>query len=568
MIQAHFRKILAVIAVAFFLALLPLAGTRPTGGDRIAQTAGIIRIYCEQPERMFFRGPHIHFGNNPFNLEFTFFEWAQGHIARTVNPNCDAVEPVAKIVHMASGAAAVFAAGLLAALLVGIVASGPTGALAQVLSGVLASLLLATDGLWLRYATYTMIDERVMAIALFAILAALQRRVWLAFPLWLLVILQRPQVFAFAGSFWAATEFLMLAQARKEERSLKRHFRQALPTVAAIAAVTLCGAYYFKWSSALNAQSDLPWIQWMGPRSRKWFMGNWGDRFTLAFYRNLIVEWLRRSSLYAGLVAVVFAFAVRNLTGMNLGSRERLKESVLEVLKVACPYLVALFGYTFVFYAVFIVHEYYALPVNAGRAVTAGAVLGLGAVELLLAALTNRRWAAITAALLATVVAWPASQGLRHYIQFAARINDPAAPGYLADWNVQVFPKERSLVVMSTPSSARELFMLYLTKQRGFAWCTQNPKFAPRKYWKEQGVEYVAWETGHDPVTKQTNWTVRTMEEELAYARARGWSSDVNDVWAGRTMAEWAALGSRNFLDPCLYEKDYDPRTWKNSAAP
>lgn len=567
MIQAHFRKILAAIAVVFFLATVPLAGTRPTGGDRVGQTAGIIRIYCEQPGRLFFKGPHIHYGDNPFNLEFTVFEWVQGHIARAVNPSCDAVEPVAKIVHMASGAAAVYAAGLLAAFLVGIVASGPTGALAQVLGGVLAALLLASDGLWLRYATYTMIDERVIALALFAILAALQRRALLSFPLWLLVILQRPQVFAFAGAFWAATEFLMLARARREERSFRRHLREAAPTLASLAAVALCGAFYFQWSSAMNAQSDLPWIQWMGPRSRKWFMGDWGDRFTFAFYKNLIIEWLRRSSLYAGLIAVAMAFVVRHLAAMNLRSKERLKESVLEVLAVAFPYFCALFGYTFVFYAVFIVHEYYALPVNAGRAVTAGAVLGLGAVELLLAALSNRAWASFTAALLAAVVAWPAAQGLRHYAAFATHIEDFKSPGYLGDWNVQVFPKERSMVVMAVPNSGRELYQLYMTKQRGFAWCTQNAKFAPRKFWKDHGVEYVAWHDGFDAAAKRTKWIVRTIDEELAYARARpGWSSDVNDVWAGRTMAEWAALGSRNFLDPCLYEKDYDPRTWKDGS--
>ena len=29
-------------------------------------------------------GPQIHFGHNPFNLEFTGFEWAQGAIARVI----------------------------------------------------------------------------------------------------------------------------------------------------------------------------------------------------------------------------------------------------------------------------------------------------------------------------------------------------------------------------------------------------------------------------------------------------------------------------------------------------
>ncbi|MBI3554630.1 MAG: hypothetical protein HY074_00020 [Deltaproteobacteria bacterium] len=62
--------------------------------------------------------------------------------------------------------------------------------------------------------------------------------------------------------------------------------------------------------------------------------------------------------------------------------------------------------------------------------------------------------------------------------------------------------------------------------------------------------------------TRQPIWNIRSIDEEMAYARAHSWSSDVNDVWGGKSMAEWAALASRTGRDPCLNAKDYDPRKW------
>jgi hypothetical protein len=46
--------------------------------------------------------------------------------------------------------------------------------------------------------------------------------------------------------------------------------------------------------------------------------------------------------------------------------------------------------------------------------------------------------------------------------------------------------------------------------------------FAPRAFWKNEGVKYVAWAGEQDPKTRLFNWDVRTIEEELSFAKKMG----------------------------------------------
>jgi hypothetical protein len=152
--------------------------------------------------------------------------------------------------------------------------------------------------------------------------------------------------------------------------------------------------------------------------------------------------------------------------------------------------------------------------------------------------------------------------GLRDYAKFALNINNPNKDFYHPDWGRQVFPKKHGFSAVVVPGTGRDLLFLYLTGQRGFVWCLSNPANAPRKFWKEQGVENVGWWKGIDPATHLPIWDVHSIDDELKLARAKGWSSDVSDVWAGHTMAEWSALASRTGKDPCLDNRDADPRGW------
>lgn len=540
---------IALMLLLFLLFTLPLAFERVAGGrsaERQGYTAGIIRIYCQEPGHSVLAGPQIHFGKNPFNLELTAFEWAQGVTARVVGgAECDTiVEVVGKIFSIICSALGILGLALLASHL-----WGP-------LAAAFAAVLLATDELWLRYATYTMIENRVLACGVFAILFSLRRRAALAAVLWALTFMQKPQIFVFCCALWGVIELVTMPSLAQLLKA--KNFRRVLLgwCVASVA-----GVAWFAWSNHLGKQSDLPWIIHTGPRIHNWYFGSWGERVSFGYFRNLLLSWIRESGLNAALPALL----VLALFG---GLAMTVKESLKALLVRTLPLLAALFFYTFTFYPVFIVHEYYALPLNIGRSlVTAGALAlvieasrrGVGKKSLLRAA----RSATIAAALVVAVVLGRyALIGLQAYGHFALNINNPAMSFYHPDWNHQVFPKKHGFSVVAAPGTGRDLLFLYLTGQRGFVWCSQNFENAPRAYWKAQGVEYVGWWQGIDEATRLPIWKIRSIDEELALARKMGWSSDTHDVWAGKSMAEWAALASRTGRDPCLDAKDYDPRKW------
>ncbi len=529
----------ALVLFCFLLFTLPLAFERVAGGrsaERQGYTAGIIRIYCQEPAHSVLKGPQIHFGRNPFNLELTVFEWAQGITARVIGgEGCDTtVEILGKIFSIICSAIGILGVALLATHLWGPVA------------GCIAAILLGTDELWLRYATYTMIENRVLTFGVFAILFSLRRRPVAAGLCWALTFLQKPQIFVFCTAFWLATEFA-LARSFKLLVASKR-FRKVC---VAFAGASLTGFAWFGWSNHVGIASDLPWIIHTGPRIKNWYFGNWQERVSLGYVKQLLLAWFKESGVNAGLPLIAALW----FTGADAADLKLL-------LKRALPLLAALFVYTFTFYPVFIVHEYYALPLNVGRALTTAAVLGL-AVEAL--PKLNRRLSRLTILTLVCVVAVVgryAIIGLHDYSKFALNINNPEVSFYHPDWNHQVFPKKHGFSVVVVPGSGRDLLFLYLNGQRGFVWCLDNPENAPRAFWKAQGVESVGWWDGIDLKTRLPIWNVRSIDEELAYARAHSWSSDIHDVWAGKSMAEWAALASATGRDPCLNAKDYDPRKW------
>ncbi|MBI3554631.1 MAG: hypothetical protein HY074_00025 [Deltaproteobacteria bacterium] len=321
----------ALVVFCFLLFTLPLAFERVAGGrsaERQAYTAGIIRIYCQEPGHSVLQGPQIHFGRNPFNLELTLFEWVQGVAARVISgPECDTeVEVLGKVFSIVFSAIGVLAAALLAAQLWGPVA------------GAIAAILLGTDELWLRYATYTMIENRVLTFGVFAILFSLRRRPFAGGLAWALTFMQKPQIFVFCGAFWLGTE-IAISRSVRQLLAIKR-FRKVC---VAFAAASVTGFAWFAWSNHVGTQGDLPWIIHTGPRIKNWYFGNWQERVSFGYVKNLLLAWFKESGINAGLPLITALW----FTGADAADFKLL-------MKRALPLLAALFIYTFTFYPVFI----------------------------------------------------------------------------------------------------------------------------------------------------------------------------------------------------------------------
>jgi len=546
-------------AAVFLFLTLPLAFERPSGGrsaERQGFTAGIIRMYCHNPSHSILKGPQIHFGNNPFNLEYTGFEWLQGVLARGLGgTECEgAVEKIGKSVSIWFSAASLLVLGALSFALAQLVGIATPFAL---IGSAVSVFLLACDELWLRYATYTMVENRMLFFALVALYgsvrteagskAGMARYVWplIAGSAWAMTGVHKPQGFAFFAVFW--TVFL----------AIRWRIQGIAPSVRGILALgtgSLVVVGWLAWGHVLGQASDLPWILHTGPRATRWYFGNWSERFEPKFFTSNLLKWAQQT----GIFLVLPALAV-----LSIFFRRPVKAWALKFAQVAVPYGIALFVFVFLFWAVYIVHEYYALPFDVGRALATGIALALLAEVVLGTIDKHHRLLALALAVLVTAVCGTAyRKGVPPYLAYAARINDPRAPDYLHGWNEQVFPERHPFVVMTVRSRGSELLYLYKAKARGFVWCTHNPIHAPRKYWKDQGVRWVAWgEPSPDPATPGLyQWTVRSIEQELELARKNNWSSDVDDHWAGRTMAQWAAHASSNGKDPCL--DNPDPRSW------
>lgn len=558
--MGEMRRWALPLLIGIFLALtVPMALERPSGGrsaERQGQTAGVVRIYCQDPSWTPLRAPQVHYGNNPFNLEFTLFEWLEGMLANAIDgPTCDSVEPVSKVINVL-----VSALGLLVVYWLGATLWSP-------LSGFIAALLLASDELWMRYASYSMIENRVLVCAGLAIFFSLRRWAIPAFLFWALTLTQKPQIFAFVGPFWVVLELVRAgslpsvfgmtkSQILSNGPSFKTKLR-SLTTIAAFGAALGVGMAYYFWSCRVNEQSDLPWITWMGPRVRRWFMGDWADRFSTTYAKHLALDWVRRSGLIVAVPAVLV-----------LGAAHSRLNALKQLVGRSLPLLAGMLGLTFVFYPVFKVHEYYVLPLNFGFALTCAGVLAFLLEQRIFfdSGKARPRYSfLIHLALICALVGLPAVKGLARYADFVLESRNVDSPIYHRAWNVRVFPPGRGLVVMAIPHSPRDLMHLYLTKRHGFQWCAENKAFAPRAFWKSQGVTHVAWAEGDpDPKSGLFHWTVRTIDEEIAFARKNHWSADGQyDVWAAHSMAEWAAFASGEGLDPCIGSENFDPRRWR-----
>ncbi len=533
----RFRTVILLLLCGAFLTMtVPFAFRAPYGGERNGYTSGMIRIFCQEPGRFFLKGPQVMLGARPFNYELPLFEWMQGHVARALSggdKECPAVEPVAKIFSIFWAVIAILAVAWVAQLM-----------FQSHLASLIAAGLLTVDHMWLEYSTYTMIETRTIALLLLAMGVSLSRDKWRRVPrgvapavaatLWGLAFMQKPQFWLFFVALWLAFEALHYKKKRSD----------AILAIGIILSTSVGLAYYY-FVGQMNTASDLPWVQWMGPRTHGWYFGHWEDRFTFSFWKSLTQNWFKRSGLY-------FALVVALLLLMAQG-KDRFKQLAKATVQGSLPLLAATFIYPFVFYHVIVVHEYYAHPYNVGSALITGGVLALilnavrGSVPLLI----------VAGLLVFGRIGDQAHRGLTRMSSLVDKVK--SAEGL---WNAQVFPEKNSFVVMACPGNGRDFMHLYMTKQRGFMWCAANEEFAPRKFWKESGVQYVAWARHVETATGRITWEVVPIEKELERARAKGWSSDVKDVWAGRSMTEWAALGSRTGHETCADPKDFDPRNW------
>ncbi len=540
MIERNKNKIIAFLMLFFICITLPAALKRPTGGrsgERQGQTAGMIRSYCvdfsnHTHKWSLLKGPQVHYGNQPFNLEFPLFELAQGKLASLVDgPNCDSVEPIAKTVNIFISALAI-----LAIYLLGIQLSGS-------IAGLISATLICGNELWIRYATYSMVDNRVIVCALFAILVTVQRRWFLTFILWSLVLIQKPQAFSFLAPFW------LILELTRDSKFYKKRIN--VPTLISFFLAFCVGAFYYKWSVKVNIESDLPWVTWMGPRSQQWFFGDWTDRWTAAFYKGVFFDWFRKTgiNIVLPLLFLLWIFPTR---------RFNFFKNLKTILIYTLPFLIARFLAYFVFYNVYVVHEYYSLIINTFSILTCGLVWGV------LYTLKCTRYPIlirmIGTYLFILILLIPQ---LSEYFIFLKNINNQSDWRYQPEWNVQLFPKKNVLVAMAGSNSGRDILPLYFSKQQGYAWCSKNKEFAPRAFWKSQGVEYVAWWIENDPVSKMPKWEVLSIEDELKKARENNWSSDTNDYWSAHSMSDWAKLASAKGYDPCGNIEHFDPRKWQ-----
>ncbi len=544
---------LFILSTFFLILTLPFAFDRPSGGrsaERQAFTAGIIRNYCFEPKTDFFHTPMLNFGKNPFNLEMTAIEWLEGHLARIIDGgSCESVEPLAKSLSVLFSLLGIIALYFLSKKIWEML--GLKSSLSHA-AGLCSAFSLASNELWLRYSAYSMIENRVLSFALLAVLFSLQQRTVFAFLFWALVFLQKPQVFLFTSALWLGVIVVFIFTRREGSASSPSWLSQVQKIlspkiISAYVCACILGFLWFFYTHETNPQSDLPWIVHTGPWQRKWYFGDFSERISVFYFKNLILNGLRNTGLNFALPIMLVFLIFRQ-------KAKDISEHLQNLLKLVVPYFVSVLIYTFIFYPMYVSHEYYALPLNVAKTLTVGLVT-----VYLMGILYPRRQMLISLLVLLIFIATPE---LKKYTAFAKEFRDPHSKVYFPAWNHQIFP-ERALVVIAAPGPGHDLLHLYFTKQKGFFWCAQNEKFAPRAYWKSQGVKYVAWSDGkEDPLTHLKTWTVRSMEEELKLARDRGWSSDVNDVWSAHSMAEWSQIAGLKDKKPCNGVGEYDPRTW------
>lgn len=541
------RALLILVILLFTGSSFPLIdkrSSRENVAERQAQTAGMVRLYCKDSSRTVLDSPQIPFGKNSFNMELSLFEWIEGRVAAAWDgPRCDSVEKVMR-------AFALFCTALALVIVFEVIREtmSSLGFRNAGWAGFVGAVCLATDQLWLKFSTFTLVDSRMVACSMLAYLLIIKRRWFLALLFWILTIGQKPQAFAFIGPFYVCLD-LVLHFLKNSVKKISYWNRDRVYFAAILFAAVCSCAVYMQYSVHINESHDLPWLAWMGPKLKRWMFGNWNERWELAFYKSQILEWFRKCGLFLLPLAVFL-------------DRENRNRVLKTALLLSIPFFVGRFLHTFIFLNVFKAHDYYAIPQNGLGELSRGLVFG----TLLTAFLELRGpdwkkyFATAAVAFTLFLSAW---SPVREHIEFVQNIENPKWDHYLPHWHLNIFPDDDEMVVMANPGRGRDYLDLYLTRHPGHIWCNYNKEFAPRAYWKSEGVRYVAWAEGKDPATGDTHWVVRTMEEELARARANGWSSDINDAWAGKSMAQWAAMASSLDKDPCEGDpKNRDPRVW------
>ena len=551
---------LAVILILFTFIQLPKIGLTPAREnvfERQSQTAGMVRLYCLDGSRHPLASPQLPWGTGAFNMELSIFEWAQGAVSRLVDGgSCQSVELVTQITALIAAVVT-----LVLAFLLGNALFGPFAA-------VLCAGALAFDSAWLKFSTYMLMDIRSVAFAFLGGYLCLKRRWTWATLAWFVSASHRPQAFTATGTFFIILLGIVLWM-RERRFSLKSTLAAAVPVVLG-GALGLC---YHVYAAVFNRSHDLPWFTWAGPRIFNTYFGNWHERWEAAYWKGLFFDGLHKTALNLALASIFSIGLLLFLGARKDASRAQhvrfIQNLLKKVLILTLPYIVGRFIYTFLFLTVFKWHDYYAVPLNGLGALTKGLILGFilkQTAEYLRGSRTRLRALSIaTAVTVVPLLVWGASNAVRD-ARFTAERRDPTSSLYYHDWGQTIFPATdtRSLVVVVHPRAARDMGYLYISKHPGFTWCNHSPENAPRAFWQQQGVKYVAWPEDGAP-GQPLRWKVRTMAEELAHARAQGWSSEVKDYWAGRTMAEWAKIASRHDLNPCQGDiHQRDPRLWKD----
>ena len=530
-----------ILAVLVFLsASLPYKHLNTVVGrtsDRQAQSLGVFRYYCENSEKSFFPSVQLHYGNRPFTLEMTFMEWGTAKIARLFDVPCSEMTEFARAAN-----ALVFAAILLVIFLIAnrLLKISQSLELSKsefptlFISGCL--LFLSSDWFFLKNSLYPLPEGRAILVGLLAFFFSLKGRNLIAIFFWVLAFAFKPQIFLFGFIFSELMIFIKIYRLRLESY-LKKQFIYVV--VTALLIVT-----YFSWVSHINAESDLPWVTWMGSWHKDWFFGDIKDRVSLDFWKGAFLNAFRTTHM-----ATIFAFF---LLAKIFGKKPAGKNIHFALLLL--PQVAAILVLQGFFYNAYKENEYYALPLHVYGALTLFTVLSQMLQTYFSKKNSKQDWV-----LVMLFVGCLSVEGLYSIKKYFLFIDD--LKKQQAGLNIKYtspFPAGKDLVVVALHGNQREVLHLYNFGRRGFMWCAQNEKFAPRKFWLEQGVKYIAWQRKDN----EDQWTVRTIEEELAFAKQQGWSSDSYDPWSLKPMHEWANFASSHKIDPCMNPGYFDPRTW------
>jgi hypothetical protein len=563
--------------------------------ERQAQTGGMIFLFCKLPDRTPLNTPQQHFGTNPFQMEFSLIEWLQAKVVRVAtNGQCELYEPIVQKISLGFSVLAIVLIFFIGGHL-----GGPPLA-------VLIAAFFAYEKDWLKYSTYILTDPRTVFMVFAGVFMLLKGRdagqslnkflyILLSVVAFFLAGGARPQAyllwFGFFGALIVFYDCGLMPQWKGYQR--QRSVPESILSLWPFLFGGVCALGYHMYASIYNAHRDLPWLIWAGPSIRKLYVSDFHERFEWVFYKSILLNWLHRTWLLIGLIAVSIPWiAYKNSTHLRI----YVKKCILATL----PFFIGQFLYQFTFLKVIKMHDYYAIPIGVISGLSKGVLIA--SVAQLATLVKEQRGDKIIGYLqwlgVASIVVFLISTGLRDYQTARQRI-EPGTERFHNDLNPRqsIFPKEAEMVVIAH-GAAWGSSPLSINQKAGFVWCAKNQAHAPREFWRQQRVQYVAWWLGDSsqetyysdvalPRILQQNikeiatdsviykngyvvngankqavtWLVRPIDAELAYARRRQFSSDIDDHWNAQSIFEWAYWASKLGYNVCDGIHG-DPRRW------